>query len=556
MARLQPFRSTDSSNRSGFTETFGSDLALSADGGLLAYGRLARSFDFNAGFDRIEADLVIEAADDAGFGVDCPSPDPTCTYRYRSQGDFAEVGAGEFLFTLTETISDFSGSAALVVQPIESDRFLSPPPLEAPALAADGTTLAFERGDQIVVVDVVAGSEATPWIASTAQKAPLALDLGGGGNARSFDPALSGTGDRVAFVSEAPNLLNAAGSAGRGKKKGKGKGKKGQDVHVEGTHVLVKDLETGSLLLVSADHRGTAGDGPSGQPQLSGDGRFVVFESDAENLVARDGNGARDVFLKDLKSGRVTLLSSDRRKDPGNGPSQDPALALDGRDVAFTSSADDLVPGDLNGMDDVYVKDVRSGRIAPASADPEGNLIGGSAPSISGDGRYVVFQSNAEGFVSGDGSINARAFVKDMITGELVRLDPGNINNIANTTLDVGLTVEISADGSTIAFFEGSRGFSIDPNATPEELDAAVDRIEFIFENDPLFSSRLVVGVIANPFFQEAGADPSLRLDSPIFDLGQLLPGGLGTAGRVTEALLLQDGGPAGLDLPDHAVLF
>lgn len=552
---LQPFRSSTSSNLSGFTQSFGSELTLSADGGLLAHSRVSIDFDFTEGLNRIDADVVVTAADGAAFGVGCAGAGDSCTYRYRSENDFERIGdfGDDLVFSVVDTIADFGGSASAVLGPSESDEFLEPPAIQAPGVSADGTTLAFERADQIIVVDLVAGAQAIPRIASTAQAAPLPLGVGGGGSGTSSSPTLSGDGALIAFVSTAPDLLNAAGSAR------KGKGRKGAEVDVEGTQVLLKNLDSGQLSLISADQRGQPGDGTSGAPQMSGDGRFVVFESEADNLVRRDDNGVRDVFLKDLKSGRVTLISADRRNDPGNGPSGEPSLALDGRFVAFTSSADDLVADDLNGTSDVFVKDLKNGQIRLASVDTDGEQVGGSGGSISGDGRYVVFLSNADGFPTGDGSLVANAFVKDMTTGALARLDVGAVNLIANTVLEVSVgTVEISADGTTIAFHEAGRNLSVAPGLGDEESAAAGEAIGEVLNRDPLFRSRETIGITTNPFLDGLGEGASLLLDdAPAFDLARLLPGATGLSNGATEALTLQDGGPAGLHLPlDPAVMF
>jgi Tol biopolymer transport system component len=430
-----------------------------------------------------------------------------------------------------------------VLGPIVHSDGSSPTVFDAPDLSADSTTLAFERDAQIVVVDLVAGADAMPLIASTDQIAPLQLGAAGGGVGPSSSPVLSGDGHLVAFVSNADDLLNAAGPVGRGNSSSKGKGRPQPDGDVGGTQVLLKDLNNGGLSLVSTDNRGRPGDGPSGSPDMSGDGRLVVFQSTADNLVPRDDNDVQDVFLKDLKSGRVKLLSADRRNHPGNGASEEPSLALDGLFVALSSTANNLVEGDLNGASDVFVKNVKNGRTQLASVDADGNQLGGSGPSISGDGRYVVFLSNAD--VDRDGAdVLANAFVRDMVTGALARLDVSASGTIANTVLTLSLgKVEISADGRTIAYYEGSRNFNIVTD-DPDAAEQASNEIGAIFENDEQFFSRDVIGVTTNPLLDGApGPEAALTLEHPAFNLALMLPAARGLSSGSTEALTLQEEG-------------
>jgi Tol biopolymer transport system component len=121
--------------------------------------------------------------------------------------------------------------------------------------------------------------------------------------------------------------------------------------------VIVKDMLTGTTNLISVNASGTAGgNGPSIAPQISHDGRYVVFASQASDLVPNDNNGLTDVFIRDRWTGTTLLASiNDQGTASGNGPSANPVLAADGRTVAFLSHASDLVPGDFNGQRDLFV---------------------------------------------------------------------------------------------------------------------------------------------------------------------------------------------------------
>lgn len=538
MARLQPLRSSSSGNLSGFVETFGNDVSLTADGGLLAHSVSRQITDFGLFVTNHENGILLVGAEGTVFGLPCDPPSFTCAGSFISASTGDEGPFDDIVVSEADRITDFGGATQVVLGPVERGGFPSPTAFAAPILSGDGTTLAFERGDQIVVMDLVSGADSTPWIASTDQAAPLQLGAAGGGNGPSSSPVLSGDGLLVAFVTTAEDLLNAAGHVGRGTGR-----KPDPDEIVAGTHILLKDLGTGQLSLISTDKRGRPGDGPSGSPDMSGNGRLVVFESTAGNLVRRDGNEVSDVFLKNLTSGRVTLLSADRRKDPGNGPSSEPSLALDGRFVAFSSTADNLVADDLNGASDVFVKDVKNGRIQLASVDADGNQLGGSGPSISGDGRYVVFLSNAD-VDQGGANVVTNAFVKDMVTGGLARLETNEVNTIDDTVLELSLgALEISADGQTIAYVDDSRDFEIVAD-TEDAFDQAVSEITPIFTDDPQFFFRDVIGVTTNPLLDGApGPEAALTLEDPAFDLALMLPGGRGLSSGSTEALTLQDGG-------------
>jgi hypothetical protein len=136
------------------------------------------------------------------------------------------------------------------------------------------------------------------------------------------------------------------------------------------------------------------------------DGRYVAFDSAADNLVPGDTNGARDVFVKDTVTGAISRVSTDSAGGQGNGGSYAPSASADGRYVAFYSDASNLDPYDFNGAFDVFVKDTANAVTSRVSVDASwlpgnGNSV---ASSISADGRYVAFHSNASNLVQGDGN--------------------------------------------------------------------------------------------------------------------------------------------------------
>lgn len=182
--------------------------------------------------------------------------------------------------------------------------------------------------------------------------------------------------------------------------------------------VFVRDLQQGTTTLVSADPGGAPAGGTL--PMISADGRFVAFTSLSANLVTGDTNGMVDVFVRDLASGTTRLASVNPMGLSGNGPSSDPFLSPDGRYVAFVSEANDLAPGDGNGMSDVFVRDLFTGttRLVSLNISGNGSGNGGSGqPSISADGRIVLFGSSASDLVPTDTNQASDIFVRDLGTG-------------------------------------------------------------------------------------------------------------------------------------------
>lgn len=148
---------------------------------------------------------------------------------------------------------------------------------------------------------------------------------------------------------------------------------------------------------VSVSTLGVEGNLDSNIPSISTDGRFVAFMSDASNLVAGDTNGAGDIFMHDLKFGTTERISLDSSGAEANGFSYfgtyGSSISEDGRYVVFQSNATNLIAGDTNGIDDVFVRDRSLGITERVSVDPIGGGTGGVEASISADGRYVVFSS-------------------------------------------------------------------------------------------------------------------------------------------------------------------
>ncbi|RZS87361.1 WD40 repeat protein [Motilibacter rhizosphaerae] len=205
----------------------------------------------------------------------------------------------------------------------------------------------------------------------------------------------------------------------------------------------------------AADRTPVVGNGPSYQALTTGRGRDVVFSSEATNLVPDDRNGATDVFLRNVKAGRTLLVSASVHGGTGNGLSYDPSVSDDGRYVAFSSSATDLVPGDVRPPDDPlvgnFVRDTVLGttRRIPFPT-PSGTPLetAASHPRISGDGRYVAFTADSAEFTSTP-FYPEQVYRVDLQTGER-RLVSATSSGAPGD--DGSRVSDISADGRYVVF--------------------------------------------------------------------------------------------------------
>jgi len=218
--------------------------------------------------------------------------------------------------------------------------------------------------------------------------------------------------------------------------------------------IFVHDRVTATTEMVSVDSSGLPGNNLSMWPSVSADGQFVSFASWATNFVAGDTNKKPDVFVRDLSSGVMERVSVDSSGAEGNSASIESAISADGRIVAFTSSASNLVAGDSNGYSDVFVHDRTTGvteRVSVDSSGAEGNGVSGHSEvlGISADGMVIAFASDASNLVAGDTNSNEDIFVHDRATGITERVSVASDGTQGNFWSQ---TPSISADGRFVAF--------------------------------------------------------------------------------------------------------
>ncbi len=201
----------------------------------------------------------------------------------------------------------------------------------------------------------------------------------------------------------------------------------------------------GNIVMCSTSSAGSQSNGESVDPSINYDGRYVVFASDADNLVPGDNNLSRDVFRKDLLTNAIALCSCSANGTIGNAASGEAKISGDGRFVVFSSGANNLVEGDNDGKTDVFRKDLATNQVVLCSARPDGSLLGGKQPAVNSDGRYVVFTTSR---LSEDGTTNVdEVFRKDLANGNLVSCSTSS-SEVANLPSNP----TISADGSRVAF--------------------------------------------------------------------------------------------------------
>jgi Tol biopolymer transport system component len=240
--------------------------------------------------------------------------------------------------------------------------------------------------------------------------------------------------------------------------------------------LFVRDRANGSVERVSVGYDGEQADKDSWGGAMSADGRFVVFQSSASNLVPGDTNGADDIFVHDREKGTTERVSVSKAGKGGNHSSYEGSISADGRYVAFMSSATNLVPGDTSSLrNDVFLYDRKQKTIQRVSISPtgrEGNNTSGS-PSISADGRYVAFLSHASNLVSGDTNRMADVFVRDLKTGVTRRV---SLNAKGEQADKESLMLDLSGDGRWVAFM--SMATNLVPHDTNESDDIFVVKAE------------------------------------------------------------------------------
>jgi Tol biopolymer transport system component len=307
-----------------------------------------------------------------------------------------------------------------------------------PMVSADGSTVVYySYATNLVGMDTNGAADVFAYDRLTGKTTRMSVDSAGvQANDASYYSAVSADGQLVAFSSHAGNLV-AGDSNGA-------------------LDVFVRDRTAGTTTRVSVDSTGVEGNAGGDVPAISADGNVVSFMSTATNLVAGDTNAVADVFVHDRTSAATERVSVDSAGTEANGESDSIVLGLsaDGRFVAFTSLASNLVAGDANLTADVFVRDRKTATTTRASVDSsgsEGDDASGS-PGISADGELVAFVSSADDLVANDLNGQNDVFVRNRCVAMASSYGAGWPGTLGTPTLVAGgdpvlgasLTVTIS----------------------------------------------------------------------------------------------------------------
>jgi hypothetical protein len=370
---------------SGAGSLAGNDISagpsVSADGNTVVFSSLASNLvagDTNGVLDafawnRPGGTVTRVSVDANGNEFDTPSADA----KVSPNGRYVAFDSGGDVY-----VKDLqTGALERISQPNTDPAAEPDQPAYADGVTSAGLVVFESKATNLVASDTNGASDV---FVRQLQDAPIeqvsvSSDAAGGaeGNADSYTGAASDDGRYVVFASRATNL--AAGDAN---------GQAG---------IFVRDLATGTTTLVSGPPGGGQADGDAGFPSISGNGQFVAFNSDATNLATGNPGGYQQVYVENLATGALQRASQTNGGTAGNGDSTEPALSGDGSRVAFRSAATNLATGDTNGADDVFVQDLVQhliSRVSVTAKLAQGNSSS-FGPSLNNDGTIIAFPSGA-----------------------------------------------------------------------------------------------------------------------------------------------------------------
>ena len=313
---------------------------------------------------------------------------------------------------------------------------------EHPVISADGRYVAFESdANNLVANNTIFGTDifVRDLVNNTIQQVNLTND--GSQTGLSLEPSISGDGRYVAFTSYANNLV--------------------AEDNNNISDIFVRDLVNSTTQRVSITDGNLESNNYSLNPSISGDGRYVAFESLADNLVAEDNNNTSDIFVRDLINGKTQRVSVNSEGIEGNFYSKNPSISDDGRYLVFESLSNNLVADDNNWSTDIFVRDLIDNTIQRVSVNSEGIEGNGNSenPTISPDGRYVTFLSIASNLVADDSNFAKDVFVRDLVAGTTERV---NLSENGSETSGFTDNPSISNGGRYIAFQSFAKDFIAD----------------------------------------------------------------------------------------------
>ncbi len=423
--------------------------------------------------------------------------------RYGTGAPVGKVGAGESLTLDVTGVGGVpeSGVSAVVVnitvtEPTKSSHLrVHPSGTELPLAAnlnwstgqtipnlviakvgVDGNIVLYnDNGESHFVADIAGWFPEEPEEPEEPVTVRASVDSAGGegigGRGASNDPTLSADGDFVAFQSQSSGLVPEDDDGA--------------------LDVFVKDRNTGSVELISVDSDENNGFAASTDPQITPDGRYVVWESNDSQLVPDDTNYRFDIFVRDRVLGTTEIVSVDGTGDEGDGHSYDADISDDGRFVTFMSYATDLVAGDTNGQGDIFVHDRTTSTTTRVSVDSSGSQAdaGSYRPAISGDGSSVAFDSQASNLVAGDTNGVQDVFLHRLSTGATSRVSR---NSLGDEAVGQSQFPEIDGIGRYVVFESAATNLIVDGGVVQADAN---NTFSDVFVHDRVTGETTLVSV-------------------------------------------------------------
>jgi hypothetical protein len=309
-----------------------------------------------------------------------------------------------------------------------------------PAISGDGKSVAFESySSNLVENDKNGFRDIFIWNATTNKIETVSIgEDGAEANAESYEPSVSGDGNLIAFTSTASNISRT------------GKG-------ISNNNVFLRDMQNNTTIMISIDPIAQKGGGGS-EPSISYEGNRIAFYSNAATLVANDNNGIWDIFLWEKNNAllkRISLTADGKERNQGNESANRivaPAISGNGRYIAFATTADNMVPGESNIFQDVFVYDITTGSTVIASNSVDGKPGNEDSPigqgekiAISYEGNWVAFSTKTTNL----GVPSSNIIMHNMTTG---------VYRAVSSVVGSGVgRPSISASGSYVVFGIGAK---------------------------------------------------------------------------------------------------
>lgn len=336
------------------------------------------------------------SVDSSGLEGNAASVQPVIS----ANGRFIAFSSKATNFVAGET----NGSADIFIYDTQTKQIRGINPLDSngdslnPTISADGRWVTFEStASNLVVNDTNNAADIFVFDTQTNQLTRISVDAGGAqGNGNSTHPMMAANGGVVVFESEASNLVSG-------------------DTN-NSSDIFLYDLTTRTPQRIS--QAASQADKGSYSPSVAAEGQLVVFESEATNLVANDTNGFSDIFIKDLTSGQVQRITN-ANGEPANSAAYYPSISANGRFIAFTTAATNLVGGNPNALFDILKYDRVTQQLERLNVNVAGEQTDFQSLklpiSLSWNGEYAVFTSNATNAVYGDDNLSLDVFVHQQV---------------------------------------------------------------------------------------------------------------------------------------------